>query len=119
MITACEDRFAFASTLAIYIYDMATFQLLKLIAFGDRNLTCMEWCPTDSSVIAQGTIDKMLVLWDVESESVKFQVSLPSAVTQMCWSRRDPNVLFFILNNGKPTLCARVLWHQPDSLCAT
>ena len=80
VLTCSKDKFAFASTLAIHIYDKHTFQLVKLLTFADKNITSICWCPTDPSIIAQATNDKILVIWDIESEKVKFKTQLDSHV---------------------------------------
>ena len=73
-VLACSaDRFAFASTLAVHIYDKKTFQLVKLLTYADRNITSIVWCPTDPNVIAQATNDKILLIWDIETETIKFK----------------------------------------------
>ena len=73
ILTSTSDKFAFASTLAVHIYDKKTFQLVKMLTFADKNITAIAWCPTDSNAIAQATSDKVLLIWDIETESVKFK----------------------------------------------
>ena len=68
VLSCTKDKFAFASTLAIHIYDKQTFQLVKLLTFADKNITAINWCPSDPTVIAQATNDKALVIWDIETE---------------------------------------------------
>ena len=99
-MTSCEDRFAFASTLAVHIYDKKTFQLIKLLTFADRNITALSWCPQDSNQIAQATNDKVLLIWDIEAETIKFKTQLDSHVIFCEWSYSDPNLLYLIQSNG-------------------
>ena len=101
VLASSKDRFAFASTLAIHIYDKQTFQLTKLLTFADKNITAISWCPTDPNVLAQATNDKVLIIWDIEGQTVKFKSQLESHVINCEWSRTDPNLLFFIQSNGK------------------
>ena len=95
-MTSSSDKFAFASTLAVHIYDKKTFQLVKLLTFADKNITAISWCPTDANAIAQATNDKVLLIWDIETESVKFKTQLDSHVIHCEWSHSDPNLLFVI-----------------------
>ena len=123
VLTCSKDHFAFASTLAVHVYDKKTFQLTKLLTFADKNITAISWCPTDPSVIAQGTNDKVLILWDIETETVKFKTQLESHVVHAEWSPVDKNMLFLIQSNGKalffhldpPSLLARRVQNDESS----
>ena len=105
ILTQSKDMFAFSSTLAIHVYDKSSFQLLKLLTFSDQNITAIAWEPnsdkvqTDGNMIAQATIDKKFLIWDLEHEMVKFQMQLLSHVTQIEWSPLDPNCIFVIQSN--------------------
>jgi len=101
ILTCTADKFAFASTLAVHIYDKKTFQLVKLLTYADKNITALSWCPTEPGVIAQATNDKVLLIWDIETETVKFKTLLDSHAIHCEWSKTDPNVLFLIQSNGK------------------
>ena len=63
------------------MYDQETFQLLKLLNFADTNITAIQWEPVTESLLAQATIDKRLVIWDIEPETVKFEVQFVSHIT--------------------------------------
>jgi WD40 repeat protein len=87
-ILACaSDKFAFASTLAVYIYDRKSYQLLKLLNFADTNITAIEWQPVNEKYLAQATIDKKLVIWDLEPEVIKFSMQLFSHIIQIEWNK--------------------------------
>ena len=101
VLASTTDKFAFASTLAVHIYDKKTFQLIKLLTFADRNITAISWSPLDSNIIAQATSDKILIIWDIDTETVKFKTQLESHVINAEWHRTDPNLLFFIQSNGE------------------
>ncbi len=49
--------------------------------------------------MAQATQDKKLVIWDVEKESIKYNMQMSAIVTDIEWSR-DGRVLLR-LQNGK------------------
>lgn len=84
----------------MHIYDKQTFQLVKLLTFADKNITAISWCPTDPSVIAQATSDKVLIVWDIEQESVKFKTQLESHVICIEWNPMNKNMLYLIQSNG-------------------
>ena len=96
MLTCSKDKFAFASTLAVHIYDKKTFQLVKLLTYADKNITSIAWCPTDPTMIAQCTFDKVLVVWDIDTEQIKFRTQLESHVIHLEWSPNNKNLLFMI-----------------------
>ena len=41
------------------------------------------------NLLAQATIDKRLVIWDIEPETIKFEVQFVSHITQIEW---NPNL---------------------------
>jgi WD40 repeat protein len=78
-LASSSTRFAFASTLAIYVYHSRNFQLEKVFTLADQNISAIEWDPLER-YIAQATLDKKFIVWEVVSESMKFQATLPSSV---------------------------------------
>lgn len=52
MLATAKGRFAFASTLAIYIYESETFQLQKVFTHADSNISAIEWEPTQELYLA-------------------------------------------------------------------
>ena len=89
ILATAAGRFAFASTLAVHVYDQETFWLLKLLNFADTNITAIQWEPVTENLLAQATIDKRLVIWDIEPETIKFEVQFVSHITQIEW---NPNL---------------------------
>ncbi len=53
------------------MYDSRNFQLEKVFTLADQNISAIEWDPQER-YIAQATLDKKLIVWEVSSESVKF-----------------------------------------------
>ena len=105
ILTKSNELFAFASTLAVYVFDKSSFQLLKLLTFDDTNFTAIAFEPSmddsglGASSIAQATIDKKLVIWDLEQEMIKLQIQLFSHVKQIEWSACDSNSMFILQSN--------------------
>ena len=67
-----------------------------MLTFADRNITALSWSPLDSNSIAQATNDKVLLIWDIDAETIKFKTQLESHVIHCEWSHSDPNLLFLI-----------------------
>jgi hypothetical protein len=49
------DRFAFSSSLALYVHSAHSHQLLKILAQHDRHLTAVCWSPVDPNLLACAT----------------------------------------------------------------
>jgi WD40 repeat protein len=74
---------------------------LKLLTFADTNITAIQWEPQAEAYLAQATIDKKLVIWDIEPETIKFQVQLISHITQIEWNPNKSQQLFCVQSNGE------------------
>ena len=85
------NRFAFASTLAVYIYDLKNYQLQKLLSGYDSNISAITWDPTNENNLAQASVDKKFLIWDLETEKVKFEVQLASHIVHIEWNRHNAN----------------------------
>ena len=96
ILSSTKDKFAFASTLAVHIYDNRTFQMSKLLTFADKNITAICWCPSDPSLLMQATNDKVMLIWDIETEAIKYKTQLDSHVIHAEWSLSDANQIYLI-----------------------
>ena len=74
---------------------------MKLLTFADTNITAIQWEPQNEEFLAQATIDKKLVIWDIEPETIKFQVQLVSHITQVEWNPNRTTQLFVLQSNGE------------------
>jgi WD40 repeat protein len=54
------------------VYDLKSFELLKLLNASDSNITALEWQPVHEKYLAQGTFTKQFAIWDLETEKIKF-----------------------------------------------
>lgn len=67
-------RFAYAATLAVYIYEMnesnGEFKLRAIMAEHRRTVTAIEWHPTRKDWIASGSLDPLLCVWDIEQRAL-------------------------------------------------
>ena len=72
-----------------------------MLTYADKNITAIAWCPIDTSVIAQATNDKVFIIWDINTETVKYRTQLESHVFAAEWSPNDPNIIYLIQSNGE------------------
>lgn len=70
--------------------------MTKLLNFADKNITSVCWCPSDPSVLLQASIDKVLLIWDIETEAIKYKTQLESHVIHAEWSLSDQNIIYLI-----------------------
>lgn len=54
------------------------------------------WEPNEERYLAQATLDKKLVIWEIETEQVKFELQLNSHVTHIEWSKTNTFILYLI-----------------------
>eukprot|EP00753_Platysulcus_tardus_P016802 PLAT6049.1.p1 GENE.PLAT6049.1~~PLAT6049.1.p1 ORF type:complete len:1230 (-),score=555.27 PLAT6049.1:33-3722(-) len=100
-VVACHgNRFAFCSTLAIYVYNFTDFRLEKLIAGHDRTITGLSWCPGDAKLLATTSMDGRLVVWDVDKEEMLFEHAMPALPTGLAWSPTNDAHIAVTLDNG-------------------
>ena len=80
IIATSPTRFAYCSTLAIYVLDLDDPNVLKhLIAGHERTITGVCWHPTDPNVLATCAQDGRAVVWDLRSEERRYVQVLPCA----------------------------------------
>ncbi|CDW86163.1 wd repeat-containing protein 17 [Stylonychia lemnae] len=102
VLASSNTHFAFASTLAIYLYENKTFQLEKVFTHADQNISAIEIDPSSQQkYLAQATIDKKLIIWDIESENVKFNASFNSPIQRIEWNKSAHNSIMLLLQNGE------------------
>ena len=61
---------AYASTLAIYVYDISSrpVRLLKVMAGHTKTITCLCWSPHDPSLLVSGDISGRLFQWTLAED---------------------------------------------------
>jgi WD40 repeat protein len=83
------------------VYDIKTYQLQKLLTSQTSNITALKWEPVTERYLAQATLDKKIVLWDIQTEQVKFEVQLNSHANHIEWDFASRNSLLLVLGNGE------------------
>jgi WD40 repeat protein len=81
-------KFAFTSTLAVYIVASDSYSVDQLISAHERTITGIIWNPHDSNQVATSSLDGVVKVWDLSIEeavySTKFSTDAPPAVID--WS---------------------------------
>jgi WD40 repeat protein len=76
----------------------------QIFTHADSNISAIEFEPVRERYLAQATQDKRLIIWDISSESVKFNINLASPIIQIEWSHGAKGALMLLLSNGKLSL---------------
>jgi WD40 repeat protein len=72
-----EEVLYYTSTLAIYVFDVKTFNLQKVIPVSDRSIQSMSVCSVKTNLVAVSTMDGAYMIWDLETEWLINKVALP------------------------------------------
>lgn len=67
VLGAGGGRFAYCSTLAIYVYDAETFTLQKLLTGHDRAITGLTWNPQEPLIFATCSLDATAIVWNAST----------------------------------------------------
>ena len=90
--------FAYASTLAIYIYRKDTFELLHLLAGHAKTITALVFSPSGPQC-ATCSIDKQAIIWTFQKELKSMTINLPYVPINMEWI--EDAKLHFLFENGE------------------
>lgn len=95
-------RFAFCSTLAIYIFDAEDYSLKRLIAGGfERNIIAMTWSPHTANDIVSCSVDGLLLLWDIHKEIPIKHIKIDASVTCIDWNPCGEDEIAFGTSEGR------------------
>ena len=92
-------RAAYASTLAIYVYDIASSppQLEQILVGADKTIRCISWSPHDPNLIAVATAEEVpnVAIWDLECEAEVRRLSTAgqNSATHIQWSVHNPSAI--------------------------
>lgn len=77
-----QDRIFYASTLAVYVLNVTTFVLEKIISLNSKAITSISVSPHDSDIMCVSSMDGSLCLWNVTTEEIlsKIQISTGGSV---------------------------------------
>ena len=71
VFAAGGQRFAYCSTLAIYIYRLRGYSLDKILVGHDKMITGLGWSPHDARLLCSCSSDQARVPLRVHDESVR------------------------------------------------
>lgn len=98
-------RFAYAATLAVYIYEMdesnGEFKLRAIMAEHRRTVTAIDWHPTRKEWIASGSLDPMLCVWDIRQRALVATLREPQCLPLLLTWRPDaPDTIAYVSGRG-------------------
>ncbi|MPC36466.1 WD repeat-containing protein 17 [Portunus trituberculatus] len=115
--TAHSRRFAYAATLAIYVYEAEEgsneWQLFSILADHRKTITCLDWHPCSEDLLARDLLSFStqvgpLQLWDYAENSEPFpfreDYGYPHAIVSYRWHPSVPGRLVVGHNDGKITV---------------
>eukprot|EP00795_Rhopilema_esculentum_P000946 gene946-10711_t len=105
MCAACGERFAYCSTLAIYIYEwdanLKKFNLHSVVSAHKKTITSISWNPKDPNILASASTDKEIILWDISDQRVIARLKqIKESPVCIEWSPHEKDVISFIYGCG-------------------
>ena len=91
---------AYCSTLAIYFVDMDTFSIAKIIAAHDQTITCISWNSMNPVQLASVSMDNLLYIWNLSTDTPDVQLNLPGAVLMLEFNPNKTDELLLLHENG-------------------
>ncbi|CAN8032758.1 unnamed protein product [Ixodes persulcatus] len=105
VVSFSGQRFAYAATLAVYIYEMDSFsgefRLHSIMAEHQRTITGLDWHPTREDWLASGSLDPKLCVWDVSKHLLVAVLSEPACPPSLLsWKPDVADVLVYLAGRG-------------------
>eukprot|EP00929_Paragymnodinium_shiwhaense_P078519 TRINITY_DN40719_c0_g1_i1.p1 TRINITY_DN40719_c0_g1~~TRINITY_DN40719_c0_g1_i1.p1 ORF type:complete len:1260 (-),score=209.45 TRINITY_DN40719_c0_g1_i1:239-4018(-) len=97
-IAASAEFFAYASTMALYIYRLRDNGLHKMIVAHHRAIASICFCPTDENLLASCAEGKLAV-WDIDAEEEKFKCKVAEAPQLLDWAPHGDKIAI-VLDSG-------------------
>ncbi|OMJ89434.1 hypothetical protein SteCoe_8434 [Stentor coeruleus] len=91
---------AYCSTLAIYFLDLDTFTISKIIAAHDQTITCITWNQQNPSQLASVSMDNILYVWNLTTDTPDVHLNITSPVLMMEFNPSKIDELLFLHENG-------------------
>jgi WD repeat-containing protein 17 len=84
--------------MAIYIYDLETSELERILTSVEKNISAVHWNPHNENQLIYGCIDKRIVIWDLEKDTCCLEISgLPGIPTDFSWHPSNPDIVTIAL----------------------
>ncbi|CAG9324590.1 unnamed protein product [Blepharisma stoltei] len=91
---------AYCSTLAIYLVDLDTFSIHKIISAHEQTISCISWNNLDPSQLASVSTDNSFYLWNVSQDSPIVSMLLTNLVLMMEFNPFNKEEILFLHENG-------------------
>ena len=91
---------AYCSTLAIYFLDLESFTIAKIIAAHDQTITCITWNQQNPVQLASVSMDNILYIWNLSTDTPDVQLNITSPVLMMEFNPLKSDELLFLHENG-------------------
>jgi len=101
IVTTSKDRFAYCSTLSIYICNVRTHEVEKIITGHEGVITCIEWNLLDSNLLASATNERQLYIWKLSEEIAILHMTLESYALMLQWSKISADMILILDSSGK------------------
>jgi WD40 repeat protein len=79
-----ESRIFYASSLAVYVLDPNTFDIIKVLSIHQKSITSISVSPHDENLLIVSGADSCVCVWNVEEEEVVARITVPG-VTCVAW----------------------------------
>lgn len=107
ILASGKNKFAFASTLAVYVYEIIdnkglSIVLDKILSDHTSTITAIEWNPKEETQLATASEAGDVYIWSIRSERPKIHVELDNTIaTMLHWNPVNSNNLLFVLKSGE------------------
>ena len=105
---------------------MDTFSIVKIIAAHDQTINCISWNVLNPAQLASVSMDNLLYIWNLSTDTLDVQVNLPGAVLVHEFNPNKVNELLLLHENGDVRILntmtkaltkkANYAGHRPKSL---
>jgi len=112
-------HFYYASTVAVYVYDIQTFALLNVITVGAHTITSFCVSPVDENILIIGCVNGYACCYDMISQSVLNSTTFPPSKSAiMLQAQHDPH-LCVIIDRREDALNRVSVWIHGDEDAST
>ncbi len=93
-----HSRILYASSLAVYVLNPQSYEIVKVLSVNQRSITSISVSPHDSALVAVGSIDGCICVWNIDEEEVIGRLSLTIGAN-VAWDPSTPNKCALLQEN--------------------
>lgn len=102
---ASSERFAYCSTLAIYVYQYNSkfneYKLESVMSEHRKTITTISWSPFDSDLFVSGSADPKICVWNIKKQKLVASFTYLKAVpASLGWHPTEQSTIGFICGRG-------------------